>query len=260
MDLEPRRCRLRHRRYPLEAWIAGDGPPVVILHGWGLSGGVYRNVLRSIAGRGHQAIAPSWGVAAERPWSLPSVARAVVEILAGLDVLRAPIVGHSFGGVVGVRTTVDHPEFSSALVVCDSPLVSPGRRALVRLALPGRHYRVGAHWSTARALLQNLGRRGGPAGIAGAARWILDGADLSEELRTIRDWAVPAAVLWGEADSVLPRSVGEEAAALLGCGLRVVEGRDGWPHRALPDHDWPLRAPGFFAKRVLETLREISPT
>lgn len=256
MSNEPRKFHLRHRRRPLVAWVAGTGPPVVLLHGWGLSGNVYRPALRALAERGYRGIAPTVA-AMDVPWTLEGVAERVAEVMAGLDATPAPVVGHSFGGVVGLRVAIDHPEFVSAFVAVDSPLVSPGKRGLSRLALPGRHYRIAAHVHTARALGENVFRRGGLSSLAGAARFIL-GTDLRAEIASVRRRGLPAAVLWAERDTLLPRSLGERAAEALGCPLEVIGREDGWPGRHAPDHDWPMRAPRVFVDRITAAIERLS--
>lgn len=256
MRTDPRLHRLRHRRRPLDAWVAGEGPAVILLHGWGLSGGVYRAALREIAHRGHRGIAPSVS-SLDVPWTLEGVAERVAEIMAGLDAAPAAVVGHSFGGLVAVRLAVDHPDFVRAIIAANSPLISPGNRGLGRLAIPGRHYRVAAHRGSAMALARTLGRRGGLSSLAGAARFLLAG-DMTGELEILRDSGLPAAVLWSERDTLLPRRVGEQAAAMLGCEMEIVTRDDpGWKDRRPPDHDWPIRAPALFSERVIRTLRRM---
>lgn len=227
----------------------------MLLHGWGLSGSVYRPALAALAEQGFRGIAPTVG-AIDVPWTLEGVAERVAEVMAGLDATPAPVVGHSFGGVVGLRVAIDHREFVSALVAVDSPLVTPGPRGLSRLALPGAHYRVAAHVRTAAALGQNLIRRGGFSSLAGAARFILAN-DMSPQLGALRERGLPSAVIWAERDTLLPLAFGQRAAEALGCPMDVVARGDGWPLRSRPDHDWPMRAPNVFAERIARTLRRL---
>lgn len=256
-SIEPRRHRLSHGRRPLDVWIAGEGPPIVVLHGWGLSGRAYRAAMRALAARDRRVIAPSLAIS-EGPWTLAGMAERAAEAMAAMDAHRAAVVGHSFGGAVAVRLAVDRPDFVSALLLVDSLGVSPGVTSLARVLLPGRHWRVAANAPTAATLLVNVASRGGFRSLARAARWVV-GEGLERELETLRDWAVPAVVLWAMSDTLLPRSIGERAARLLGCEFRVVAAEDGWPDRRPPDHDWPFRAPGFFAQRVLAELGELLP-
>jgi pimeloyl-ACP methyl ester carboxylesterase len=256
-SIEPRRYRLRHGRRPLDVWVAGAGPPIVLLHGWGLSGRAYRAAMRAIAARDRRVIAPSLAVA-DGAWTLPGMAERAAEAMAAMDAHRAPVAGHSFGGAVAVRLAVDRPEFVAALLLVDSLGVSPGVTSLARVLLPGRHWRVAANAPTAATLLGTAVARGGIRSLARAARWVV-GQGLEPELQTLRDWAMPAVVLWAERETLLPQSIGRRTALLLGCEFRLVSASDGWPDRVAPDHDWPFRAPGFFAQRVLAELAELLP-
>lgn len=255
--MDAARYRLNHRRRPIDVWVAGEGPPLVLLHGWGLSGAAYRAAMRSLALRGMRVIAPSLTVG-DRTWSLTDVAERAAEAMASLDVARAPVVAHSFGGAVAVRLTVDHPEFVDALVLVNSVGVSPGVLRLARIALPGRQWRVAANAPTARALIRTVAVRGAVRHLAQSARWILSNG-LEAELGILKEWATPSVVLWATGDTLLPPTMGERAAALLGCRFVEVAATDGWPDRHPPDHDWPFRAPGFFAQHVLAELAALMP-
>ncbi|MFN2545001.1 MAG: alpha/beta fold hydrolase [Actinomycetota bacterium] len=255
-DLEPARLRIRHRSRFVDVWIAGDGPPVVLFHGWGLSGRPYRNALSALAGRGYRAIAPSLAVI-DPPWTLPGLAEIAADLLSSVDAVPTAVVGHSFGGALAIHMAADFPELVSRLVLVNSLGVSPGRRALVRTVVPGRHWRVGMQRSTASALLLSATSGGGWTSLRGAARWVMS-RSLEEEMARVRDAGIRSTVLWGEGDSLLPRRIGERAAELLAGTFQVVD-RDGWPGRGKPDHDWPLRAPEFFAERIDDALRSLEP-
>ena len=254
MDVEPRKYRLPHRSRQLEVWMAGEGRPVLLFHGWGLSGRPYRPALRALAEHGFRAIAPSLSVL-EGPWTLNAVGEAAAEISVAIEATRPALIGHSFGGAVAVRLASDQPEITDALVLVDSVGISPRLPTLAKLALPGRHWRVGFHPPTAAALIGSAVKGGGMASLAGAARWVLTGS-LEEELEDIRRHGIPCAVLWAERDSILPLRLGERTAELLGCPLQVIAAEDGWPLDRPPDHDWPFRAPEIFARRIEQTLSE----
>src|SRR5205807_8157544 len=134
------------------------------------------------------------------------------------------------------------PELASGLVLVNALGVSPGRRSLVRTVVPGRHWKIGMQRSTAAALFVSVARDGGWGSLAGAARWVLS-QSLEEELEAIRQSGMPAAVLWGEGDTLLPKRIGERAAEILGCEFLSAAAEPGWIGKRPPDHDWPIRAP-----------------
>jgi pimeloyl-ACP methyl ester carboxylesterase len=255
--VDAKKYRLNHRRRPLDVWVAGEGPPLVLLHGFGLSGAAYRSAMRSLAVRGVRVVAPSLAVG-DGAWTLSDVSERAVEAMASFDVSRAPVVAHSFGGAVSIRLAVDHPDFVEALVLVNTVGVSPGMLRFARMALPGRQWRVAANLPTARALLRTAAARGAARHLAQTARWILS-SGLEDELVTLKHWATPSVVLWAARDTLLPRDMGEREAALLGCRFVEIEATDGWPLRRPPDHDWPFKAPDFFAGRVLAELQTLKP-
>lgn len=252
MDFDARRYRLRQRGRPIDAWIAGDGPPLVLLHGWGLSGRVYGSALRALAAAGYRAVAPSAAVV-DPPWSLARAAAHVAETIGVVDAHPAPLVGHSFGGSVAVQIATDSPDLATAIVLVGSLMVSPGRRRLARAVVPGPQYRIAGHLSTAASMMGTILARGGASSLAASARWVMN-ADMSAQLAALRERGTPAAVLWAVRDTLLPAAAGRQAARLLGVRLDVVKASNGWPDRRPPDHDWPLRGPTFFAKRIARTL------
>jgi len=258
MNDEPHLLRVIHRSRTVDVWIAGDGPTVAILHGWGLSGRPYREVLRAVARHGYRAVAPSLAVM-EQPWSLSGLAAVSMDVLAATDLVPAAFVGHSFGGAIAVQLASDYPEVVSRLLLVNSLGVSPGRRALVRTVVPGRHWRIGMRRSTAAALLGSVTAANGWASLSGAARWVLS-STLEPEMERIRDAGIPAAVLWAESDGLLPAWIGRRAAEILGADFESITGDDGWPGKRPPDHDWPLVGPDFFASKLADTLQQLGPS
>lgn len=252
-----RRYRLLHRRRPLEVWVAGEGPPLVFLHGWGLSGRVYRAPMLALAARGRMVVAPSIAVAEE--WSIEHAAQTAAEAMAGLDAAPAPVIGHSFGGVVGAQLAVDHPDFVTALVAVNAPLVSPGKGYLRRVLWPGRHYRIAGHGPAAAALIRAATTPGGLPSLVRSARWFLGTGQEERTLRALAEKDVPRAVVWAEHDTLLPVEIGVRAAEILRCELHRIHGdAAGWRGKQPPDHDWPLRGAAHFAETVVRVLDSLN--
>jgi pimeloyl-ACP methyl ester carboxylesterase len=110
--------------------IAGDGPPVVLLHG----GWCSLENLRPVA----ESLTPSYAVhAAERPGHgrTPdregpfSYADAVADTLAYLDAVGlgdAHLVGYSDGAIIGLMLALDHPERVRSLVAISANIDPSG--------------------------------------------------------------------------------------------------------------------------------------
>lgn len=115
---------------------AGRGPAVVLVHGLGLSGAVFRNHCHALAAGGFRAIAPDLpGFGASRGARLgQSVAETAVWLLAfggAVGVGRAAWVGHSLASQGVLELAVRAPHRASALVLA-TPTGAPGRLRLLR--------------------------------------------------------------------------------------------------------------------------------
>lgn len=234
---------LRHRVTPLEVLACGEGDPLVLLHGWGLAGQAYRGAIRALAADGWRVFAPTLRIA-ER-WSVPLAADLCAETMAGMDVASATVVGHSYGGMVGVATALSHPGFVSELIAVSTPFVPIRSLGVRRFLAPGRQYRLAGHLSAARAMAKTAASPGGIANLTRIARWFMDDerADIREGLDNL---TLPRALVWAEDDALFPIEIGKASAQMLGGEFVIV---DSTKHRHV-DHDWPMRQPEHFAQII----------
>jgi pimeloyl-ACP methyl ester carboxylesterase len=91
----------------IEYEVTGQGPPVVLLHGFPDSGRLWRNQVPALVDAGFSAIVPDlrgYG-ASDKPeeveaYSIPYLAGDVVAILDDVGVERAHVVGHDWGAAL----------------------------------------------------------------------------------------------------------------------------------------------------------------
>ena len=94
---------------------AGEGPPVLFLHGWPTNAHLWRNVL-PVVGRHRRAIAldlPGFGASSkptERRYTFGFFSRTIDAFLEALDIDDVGLVVHDLGGPVGLYWAVHHPE------------------------------------------------------------------------------------------------------------------------------------------------------
>ncbi|HVC88329.1 MAG TPA: alpha/beta hydrolase [Gaiellaceae bacterium] len=118
----------------------GDGPPVLLLHGFPDTGDVWRRQLPVLANAGLRAIAPDLRGRgrSERPegveaYAMPELVADAVGLLDTLGVERAHVVGHDWGAVVAWALAALVPERVDRLVAMSVGFpgaVRPDRRAL----------------------------------------------------------------------------------------------------------------------------------
>lgn len=104
----------------LDGETAGEGPPVVLLHGLSAT---RRNVVqgsRALLRRGYRLIAyDARGHGASSPapsYTYPDLVEDLEAVLAELGVERAALVGSSMGAATGMAFALRHPERAAALV------------------------------------------------------------------------------------------------------------------------------------------------
>lgn len=241
MSVRLERHTLRHRVHPVEVVACGEGDPLVLLHGWGLSGDAYARTMQAFAADGWRVIAPT--LRPGEAWSLGHVADLVAESMAGLDAIGAPIIGHSYGGAVGAATAIGHPGFVSSLVAVGTPFVALGSGTMRKFLSPGRQYRLAGHAGAVRSVLRTARDPRGLVNMVRVARWFLHGEHL--ELRDgLRSMRLPRTLLWAEHDSLFDIEIALASAAVFGGRFVRVEHADGRP----VDHDYPMRFPSHFAR------------
>jgi esterase len=181
----------------LHAITAGEGPPLVLLHGLFGSARNFGVVQRALAER-HQVIALDLRNHGASPHAeamdYAVMAADVIETLAQTDALPASVLGHSMGGKVAMRMALDRPDTVSALIVADiAPVQYPPHfthYVEAMLAVPPRSTRAAVDARLASTvpdpairgfLLQNL--------QPGAARpWRIGLAEIAAALPAIGDW------------------------------------------------------------------------
>src|SRR5690606_21031167 len=94
---------------------SGEGPPVLLLHGWPTSSFLWRNIMPRISVN-NRVIAldlPGFG-ASDKPtnvsYSFRYQERALEAFLDAMGIEKVTLVGHDLGGPVGLYWASQHPE------------------------------------------------------------------------------------------------------------------------------------------------------
>ena len=228
----------------------GEGPPIVLLHGQGNFAAAWMPVIPDLV-RTYHVIAPDMpGLGASEVLEGPPGGEKVLEWLGELidQTCETPpaLVGISLGGQVATRFAARHSEQIARLVIVDTPgLVGrvrpapgallalirhsarPSERSALRLLryatfdLENVRQQMGERWEPFVAYMVNRSRM---PSVRKANRHLMRKVGLQqippEDLARI---SVPTTLIWGRHDRVAPLRTAEEASALYGWPLEMIE-------------------------------------
>ncbi len=107
----------------------GRGQPVILLHGWINSWGVWQDSMMAIADRGRYKVyaLDFWGFgesakSSALPFQVSSYVQMVDQFMERLGILRAPVFGHSMGGTVALSLALEQPDKIPKVAVVGSPI------------------------------------------------------------------------------------------------------------------------------------------
>jgi haloalkane dehalogenase len=226
----------------------GDGPPVIFFHGEPTWSFLWRKVIGPVRDAGYRCIAPDMAGfgRSDKPmdlgwYSYDRHTETLAALLEQLDLRDATVVVHDWGGPIGLRLAVEHPDRISRLVMLDTGLAT------------GKH-RMNEAWHAFRDFVERTedlpigflvrggcGRDPGDeviaaydapypsaAAKAGARAFPLmlpltpdapGAATIRDVLETLRTDSRPKLMIWADSDAVIPLSTGERVAAALGTEL-----------------------------------------
>src|SRR5215207_6518410 len=114
---------------------AGDpaNPAVLLVHGYPESSHMWRTALHALAESGLYAVAPDLpgfgdsepGAGGTNTWERHVEALEALRVSEGLG--RVALVGHDWGGLIGLRWACDHPDAVWAIVASDTGFFADGR-------------------------------------------------------------------------------------------------------------------------------------
>jgi pimeloyl-ACP methyl ester carboxylesterase len=253
---------------PIRYLVAGEGPPLVLLHGAGDNTLDWQWVMPDLAAT-HRVYAPDLPGSPDsaRPaadYSPAFFERFVAGFLDALEIGPATFVGNSFGGLIALRLALSEPSRVTALVPVDSAglgrAVNP---AFTTVNVPGLSEAMIPFWRTPVGAYQRAWGRtvllfAQPPGtvprewLAEQCRLALSPGYLEAHMTVLRavvsplgqrevlvdklsHLKMPTLVVWGARDRVFPESQAREAVALLPEGsLSLIPDCGHMPHVECP--------------------------
>jgi pimeloyl-ACP methyl ester carboxylesterase len=242
---------------------AGEGPPVLLLHGFPATRSLWSRVAPVLTEAGFRVLVPDlvgYGESdapADLRVDMVSQAGWMFELLDGLGVPRAAVVAHDVGSAAAQIMVAMAPQRIGGLALLDG--VYAGEWAMDAIASIQKWDPADAH-RLCPVLARRIGKSGALremlkayAGEQGGLRLIRAARDLDPRQTesigaALRTSGVPALVLWGEQDTFLSMdTVGRPLAALLGAPLVRLPG----------GHFTPLDCPDEVATALREFLARL---
>ena len=132
--------------------VDGRGKPLVFLHGWLGSWGVWRDTMLTISGLHQYKIyaLDFWGFGDSAKRSAPfftvsSYVSMVDQFMEIMGIAQAPVIGHSMGGTVAMNLALEHPSRVEKVIVIGSPMIGSSLNILLKLA--GHQFIASLVWS-----------------------------------------------------------------------------------------------------------------
>lgn len=264
--------------------IAGQGPAVVLIHGVAGRAAQWDPVVASLAAN-YAVVAPDLlghGESAKPrgDYSLGAHASGIRDLLVGLDIERATVVGHSLGGGIAMQFAYQFPERCERLVLVSSGGLGEEVHPLLRAAtLPGSefvlpllaHPRVLGAASVLPQALGWMGLRTGPdltemargyqslsnrearSAFINTLRSVIDptGQRINASDRLYLSSTMPSLIVWGRRDRIIPVKHAEPThQGMSGSRLELFEDAGHFPQL-----DDPLR----FAALLDDFIGETEP-
>jgi pimeloyl-ACP methyl ester carboxylesterase len=229
---------------PLRCVTLGEGPPLVLLHGFAMQPETYLPLARVLADR-VRVVIPAIFALPER-WSFEHAIECLELTIDDQGIDRMSLLGHSFGGGLELDLACRRPERVVECVFSDT-LADRREFRLAQEALrnPPRLLAM-ASVPAAEAFFKSVLTH--PVQLVRAAWWGFT-SDRSADIHTIVDAGIPCHVVWAERDSILLRSDGEAFARDLHATFTVAKRPPGYGRI---DHDWMFDDPELFAAHLEE--------
>jgi pimeloyl-ACP methyl ester carboxylesterase len=242
-----------------------DGEPIgtiLLVPGWTGSKEDFIAVLGPLAERGWVVVSydqrgqyESSGPDDESAYSLPQLARDLLEVVASLGPEPVHVVGHSFGGLVAREAALASggQGFASLVLLCSGPSTLPSSHhdglGALHAALP--HVPLGVVYDVKEAadieggwvapsaevsaFMRHRFVSNSPYGLRAKTGIMLDTPDRTDELAALARDGLPVLVVYGPADDAWPLSEQDRVAAAVGSTPVIIPGTGHSPAAEMPD-------------------------
>lgn len=232
---------------------------ILILHGWGLSGSVYKDLASELKKHGfriYRPDLPGFGKEkiSEKPRGLGDYVDFILHYVKLNGLNHFTVIGHSFGGRIAIKLAANYPQLIDRLILTGVPgfrgksclkiftfnILAKGGKLVVGI------FRVSKLGYYMRKILYRLASTTDYYKAKGAMREtfkkIID-EDLVSSMRRVQ---CPTLLLWGKEDKITPVWMAEKMVKeIKGAKLMVVSGEN---------HKFPYQNPKLFTRKIIGLL------
>jgi len=197
--------------------IAGQGPAILILHGWGGSSDSWIQVQEILAREGFKIIVPDFpGFGKSKtpfePWGVKEYGNFVLNLTKILELQNFFLLGHSFGGRVAIKFSVLYPEKIKSLILCDSAGIKQkwgiGEKLIFQISKIGNAIFTPTPLRRFKDKAKNLFyiflRHRDYAKADGTMRETIKKVLTEDLLKDLPQIKIRTLIIWGESDKLVP--------------------------------------------------------
>lgn len=228
---------------------AGEGPAVLILHGWGGSSDSWLKIQEILSQKGFSVICPDlpgFGKSSNPlvPWSNDDYVNLISNFIDKLSLNKFFLIGHSFGGGLAVKFTIKYPEKIQGLILSDAAIIRDKKRLSFRqkfayflakiFNIPIFERVVFYPWF--RKLVYKIAGTYDYYLAKGVMKETFKKTSKEDLTHLLSGIKVPALIIWGRGDKTLPLEDGFLLKSKIpNSQIEVIDGADHSPHRKTPE-------------------------
>lgn len=202
--------------------------PIVILHGWRLSSSYYNLLVSVLKRKGFTVICfdlPGFGKTKTpiNPLTLSDYVEFVLKKIKSAKFSKVIIVGHSFGGRIGIKMTAKYPQLIHKLILTGTPGINPvpswkviffryiAYAGKIILSIPI----ISPLKSAMRKLLHRIAGAYDYSQASGNMRLTFNNI-IREDLKSYMGYIkAPTLLLWGSNDKIVPVKIAKQMSRII---------------------------------------------
>lgn len=231
--------------------VAGEGQPLLIVHGWGGSTVSWEKVQEILSKNNLKVICfdlPGFGKSSNpnKPWGTDEYIKFIADFSKAIGLNKFFLLGHSFGGGLAVKFSASFPEKVIALILCNAAVIRTNKKLNFRqkisyfitkisYAILPDSFLNKRFYPLIRKLIYKIAGVNDyylAQGVMKETFKIISTQDLTEFALKIK---APTLIIWGKDDKTLPLDDGIVLKKIIpNSQIEIIEKAGHSPHRKKP--------------------------